>query len=150
MSYILTFFFLFFFSFSYFFFSPLAFSELHLWHKDVSRLGVKSELQLPAYTTATATNDLSHICDLHHSLWQHHILNPVREARDRTCILMDTSQVHNPLSHNRNSPDIFYFILLYIFVISKTGHNPKIRFYNTLLSHKYRWKITSLKLLLQC
>ena len=32
-----------------------------------SRLGVKCELQLPAYTTATATPDLSHICDLHHS-----------------------------------------------------------------------------------
>ena len=31
-------------------------------------LGVESELQLPAYTTATP--DLSHICDLHRSLQQ--------------------------------------------------------------------------------
>ena len=30
-----------------------------------SRLGVKSELQLPAYTTATATWDRTYICDLH-------------------------------------------------------------------------------------
>ena len=30
-------------------------------------------------------------------------LNLLREARDRTCILMDTSQVHNLLSHNGNS-----------------------------------------------
>ena len=27
----------------------------HLQHMEVSRLGVESELQLPAYTTATAT-----------------------------------------------------------------------------------------------
>ena len=33
---------------------------LHLWHMEVPRLGVKSELQLPAYTTATAMRDLSH------------------------------------------------------------------------------------------
>ena len=39
---------------------------LHLWHMDVPRLGVQWELQLPAYTTATATQDLSGICDLHH------------------------------------------------------------------------------------
>ena len=35
------------------------FLGLHLWHMEVPRLGVKSELQLPAYTTATATPDLS-------------------------------------------------------------------------------------------
>ena len=37
------------------------------WHMEVPMLGVKSELQLPAYTTATATQDPSHICNLHHS-----------------------------------------------------------------------------------
>ena len=41
--------------------------------------------------------------DLSHSLWQHWILNPLSEARNRTHILMDTSQVLNPLSHNGNS-----------------------------------------------
>ena len=34
------------------------------------RLGIKSELQLPAYAIATATPDLSGICDLCHSLQQ--------------------------------------------------------------------------------
>ena len=29
----------------------------HLWHMEVPRLGVTSELQLPAYTTATAMPD---------------------------------------------------------------------------------------------
>ena len=48
----------------------------------VPRLGVKLELQLPTYTTATATWDLSHICDLHHSSWQYQILNPLSKARD--------------------------------------------------------------------
>ena len=57
------------------------------------RLGVKSELQLPAYTTATAMPDLSHVCDLHHSSWQCWILNPLSGTRDRTHILMDTSWI---------------------------------------------------------
>ena len=46
------------------------FLQLQLRHMEVPRLGVQSELQLPAYTTATATWDLSHICDLHGSLQQ--------------------------------------------------------------------------------
>jgi len=33
------------------------------------RVGVKLELQLPAYTTATAMQNLSPICDLRHSPW---------------------------------------------------------------------------------
>ena len=31
------------------------------------------------------------------------ILNPLSQARDQTHVLMDTSQVRNPLSHSRNS-----------------------------------------------
>ena len=57
-------------------------------HKEVPRLGVQSELQLPAYATATATRDLSCICDLHHRSWQGCILNPLKDASGRTCILM--------------------------------------------------------------
>ena len=34
---------------------------------EVPRLGVKLELQLPAYTTATGMLDPSHVCNLHHS-----------------------------------------------------------------------------------
>ena len=60
----------------------LSFLE-HPWHIEVPRLEVALELQLPpAYTTATATSDLTLICDLHHSLWQHWIFNPLNKARD--------------------------------------------------------------------
>ena len=62
-------------------------------HMEVPRLGVKSELQLPAYTTAIETWDLSCVCRLQHSSWQRQTLNPLSKARDRTCILMDTSQI---------------------------------------------------------
>ena len=48
---------------------------------EVPRLGVESELQLPATAVATATPNLSHVCDLHHSSWQHWILNLLSEAR---------------------------------------------------------------------
>ena len=76
-------------------FFPPAFSWLHLWHMVFLRLKVESELQVPAYTTATATQDPSCIFDLHHSSRQHRILNPLSEARDRTPILMDTSWVRH-------------------------------------------------------
>ena len=51
---------------------------------EVPRLRVHSELQLLAYTTATAILDPRHIYDLCHSLWQLWILNPLSEARDPT------------------------------------------------------------------
>ena len=49
---------------------------------EVSRLGPELDLQLQACTTATAMLDLSYICDLHCSLQQHQILNPLSEASD--------------------------------------------------------------------
>ena len=62
----------------------------HLWHMEVPRLGVELEQQLPAYSTATATQEPSCICDLHCSLRQCWILNPLNKARDRACILIGT------------------------------------------------------------
>ena len=70
---------------------------------EVSRLAIKLELQLLAHTTAIAMQDLNHVCNLHHSSWQHGILNQLSKARDQPCNLMDTSCVHNLLRHNRNS-----------------------------------------------
>ena len=59
---------------------------------EAPRVGVKSELQLPAYTIATQTGDLSHVCDLHHSSQQCQILNPLRGVRDQTYVHTDASQ----------------------------------------------------------
>ena len=58
-----------------------------------TRLGIELELQLQAYATAIATQDLSGICDLYHSSRQCQILNSLSEARDQTHILMDTSLI---------------------------------------------------------
>ena len=66
---------------------------MHLWHMEVPRLEVELELQLLAYTTATARQNLSCVCNLRHSSWQHQNLNPLSRARDGTHILMDTSWV---------------------------------------------------------
>ena len=54
---------------SFFFFFLSCFSGLHPQHVEVPRLGVKLDLQAPAYTTATATPDPSHVFNLHHSPW---------------------------------------------------------------------------------
>ena len=63
--------------FVFIFYLFFVFLGLHLKHMEVPRLGIKLELQPPAYTTATATQDLSQVCNLHHSSQQHWILNPL-------------------------------------------------------------------------
>ena len=62
------------------FFFFFCFLGPHLWHMEVLKLGVEWELQLLAYTTATAMPDPNHICDLHHSSWQPWNLNPLSKA----------------------------------------------------------------------
>ena len=52
------------------FFGLFVFLGPHPWHMEVPMLGIKSELQLPAYTTATTMPDLSRVCDLHRSSQQ--------------------------------------------------------------------------------
>ena len=44
----------------------ILFCFFRAWHMEVLRLGIESELQLPAY--ATATLDPSHVCDLYHNV----------------------------------------------------------------------------------
>ena len=70
---------------------------------EVPRPEIELELQLLAYATATAMQDPSCVCDLYHSLQKCQILNPLSEARDQTCILMDTNWILNLLIHNGNS-----------------------------------------------
>ena len=60
---------------------------------EVPRLGVKSDLQLPAYTTATAMPDWGWVSNLYQSSEHHWVFNPLREARDGTCILIDPSLI---------------------------------------------------------
>ena len=79
-------------AFLFFFFC--VFLGLHPRYMEVPKLGVKLELQLPTYTTATATPDSSSVFDLHHSSRQRWMLNPLSQARDGTCILIFTSQIH--------------------------------------------------------
>ena len=54
----------------------ISISTCHSQHMEIPRLGVELELQLPAYTTATATPDPNRACDLHHNSWQCRIPNP--------------------------------------------------------------------------
>ena len=67
---------------------------------EVPRLGVESELQLPAFKTATATSDPSRISDLHHTSRQCQMLNPLTEARVTSWIcfcwtIMGTPEILN-------------------------------------------------------
>ena len=49
---------------------------------------------MPAYATATPTPGLSHVCNLHHSLQQRQILNPLSEAKDQSRNLKVPSRIH--------------------------------------------------------
>ena len=66
---------------------------------------------MPAYTTDSATLDLSHVSDLYHSSWQRQILDPLSEASGWTCILMDTSWILNLLCHNGTPRSLCFWCL---------------------------------------
>ena len=55
---------------------------LHPQYMEFPRLGVELELQSQANATATAMQDPSCVCNLHHSSRQCQILNPLSKARD--------------------------------------------------------------------
>ena len=69
------------FLFSFLFLFVLCLFRAAQWHLEVPRLGVESELQLPAYTIATATATAMHI------------LNPLSEARNQARALMDAGWI---------------------------------------------------------
>ena len=59
----------FYYHYCYYYYYYFVFLGPHPRHMEDLRLGVESELQLSAYTTTTAMQDLSCVCDLHHSSW---------------------------------------------------------------------------------
>ena len=77
--------------FLFFFF--FVFLGLHSQLMDVPRLRVDLGRVPLALTPAHAMQDPSCVCGLHHGSWQRWILNPLSDARDQICILMDTSQI---------------------------------------------------------
>ena len=103
------------------------FLGLHSWHMEAPRLGVASELQLPAYVTATAMPKPSCICDLHHSSRQCQILNSLSTARDWTWILMDISLVHKLLSHNGDSERVLTLLSFLLSSHMITGESSLVR-----------------------
>ena len=86
---------------AFFFLFPL-FLWLHLWHMKVFRLGVKSELQLPAYAIGTRMLDppyaiaCSNVGSLTH--WERLGMELASSQRQHW--------VFNPLSYSGNSPDL--------------------------------------------
>ena len=93
------------------YFLSFVLSGPHLPHMEIPRLGVQSELQLPAYATrATATPDPNCICDLHHRSQQRRILNPLSKARDRTCNPMVPSRTRFHCT-TLGTPNVYIFKL---------------------------------------
>ena len=89
----------------------------HPQHMEVPRLGVESELQLPAYAIGTAMQDQSHVYDLHHSSRQRRIPNPLSKARDRTHNLMVPRQIHFCCAMTGTPPVTILFFLSFVVVV---------------------------------
>ena len=118
-----------FYTVDFFFFFLFFLFRASLQHIEVPGLGVKSELQLLAYSTATATQDLSRICNLHHSSRQCWILNPMSEVRDRTHIVMDPSWIHNHWAMTELLYHRFFYkntFLLYILVFNNLKWHQRL------------------------
>ena len=75
---------------SFFFFPPFRAAPTAY---EGSQARGQIELQLPACTTATAMQNPSCICNLHHSSQQGPILNPLSKARDGIPNLLVPSQI---------------------------------------------------------
>ena len=95
---------------------------------EVPRLEAELELRLPASTTATAMQDPSPICDLHHSSWQHQILNPLSEAREGPIILTGASGV---CYHCATMGTLFFFLMsipgIWKFLVHRIEPVPPLR-----------------------
>ena len=117
-------------SYAFFFFFP--FFRVAPWHMEVSRLGVKSELQRPASTTAIARQDLSRIGNLHSTSRQHGILNPMSKGRDGTPNLMVTSGIHFRYTTAGNFRKLSFKELLMEFPLWLSG----LRVYSASLWHR--------------
>ena len=86
--------------FSFFFFSSSLFNPCFLRHMEVHRPEIKLELQLQAYITAWGNNGtLTH--------WTRPGIKPSTS--------WTLCQVLNPLSHNGNSLNIYFFELMFLF-----------------------------------
>ena len=67
--------------------------------------------------TATATRDPNYVCNLHHSSQPRRIPDPLREARGRTHILMDTSRIGFRCVTRRTPISVFYVNSLFFILI---------------------------------
>ena len=103
------------------FFLSFFFLGLYVHHMEVPRLGIEFELQLLAYTTAMAAPDTRCIYNFCCSLWQCWqcwMFNPLSEARDQTCILIETMLgILNLLNKNGNSWQCSLFFGLQVFCL---------------------------------
>ena len=87
------------------------------------------ELQLLACATAAATLGLSCVCNPYHSSQQCWIPDWLSKDRDRTCILLDTSQIHVYCT-TMGTPSHFFFItyclyfLLVFFFLNISEYKP--------------------------
>ena len=101
-----------------YFFSYHFYLFIYFWYAPVAYGGSQAIGQIRAVVaghraraTATATQDRSCVCDLHHNSWQCWILNPLSNAGDWTCVLADDSQDSLTTEPWQELPISYHFLL---------------------------------------
>ena len=74
--------------------------------------GLIGATELPAYTTATATPEPSHVCNVHHSSQQCQIVNPLSEAMDRTRNFIVPGWIRFCCSTTGTPPCVYFLYVL--------------------------------------
>ena len=105
-----------------FFFFFLFFFRPYLQHMEVPRQGVEWELQLLAYTTATATPDPSHICDLNPTSRQCQIINPLRPGIEPKSSQITTWVCYHRATVGTPCSTVFIVFFFNTFFFSFYGH----------------------------
>jgi len=113
------FFFSVFFLFFFFFFFCLFGAAAEAYGSSQSSSLIRAESADLCHTHSSTRSEPSHVCNLHHCSWQHWILNPLNEVRDRNCVLMDTSRLHDHWA--MTGTPLFNFDCIETYITSKKG-----------------------------
>ena len=112
----------------------------HLQHREFPRLGFEGSNWSCCLRTTTARPDPSRVCDLHRSS---RFPNPLSEARDGTCILLDASEIcFRRATMGAPKKDIFDFFWCWIGLEKhdETGRGVNVRIF-FLDVRNYLWRL---------
>ena len=94
------------------------------------QIGAVAASHSHSHSHSNVGSDPSRVCDLYHSSKQRWILNPLSEARDRTCVLMDASQILSAEPWWEFQPFFFFLIPRLWLLLTVLDENYTLKYFN--------------------